>query len=71
MHWEIEDLEYSNDLIYSIEREKDIEASWQKWEEEQDNKNRLPAIIKIITPIMNNETQCNTRTIRGTHQEKL
>jgi len=64
----LEDWEYPDDEIYAIERQKDIEYSWQQWEE---NKNRLPAIIKIITPILKNENQRNTRTIRGTHQEKL
>jgi hypothetical protein len=45
MDWVIEDWEYPDDEIYAIERQKDIEYSWQQWEE---NKNRLPAIIKVI-----------------------
>jgi hypothetical protein len=52
MNW-FEDWEYPNDHIYAIERQKDIEASWQQWEEEQETKNRLPAIIKVLTPITN------------------
>jgi hypothetical protein len=52
MGW-FEDWEYPNDHIYAIERQKDIEASWQQWEEEQETKNRLPAIIKVLTPITN------------------
>ena len=70
MNW-FEDWEYPNDHIYAMERQYDIEVSWQQWEEEQISKNRLPAIIKVLTPITTNETECNTRTIRRTHQTKL
>jgi hypothetical protein len=69
MSW-FEDWEYPNDHIYAMERQKDIESSWQQWEEEQTNKKRLPAIIKVVTPVIN-ETECNTRTIRRAHQTKL
>ena len=69
MSW-FEDWEYPNDHIYAMERQKDIESSWQQWEEEQTNKKRLPAIIKVVTPVIN-ETEYNTRTIRRAHQEKL
>lgn len=70
MSW-LEDWEYPNDHIYAMERQHDIESSWQQWEEEQDRKKRLPAIIQVLTPITTNEAQCNTRTIRRAHQTKL
>lgn len=66
MNWS-EDWEYPNDHIYAMERQKDIESSWQEWEE---SKNRLPAIIKVVKPITN-ETKYNTRKVRRTHQERL
>jgi hypothetical protein len=71
MDWGLEDWEYPNDHIYAIERQKDIEASWQQWEEEQAVKNRLPAIIKIEIPILTDEAECNTRTVRRAHQTRL
>ena len=70
MSW-FEDWEYPNDHIYAIERQHDIEVSWQQWEEEQESKKRLPAIIKVLTPITKNEAQYNTRKVRRAHQEKL
>jgi len=70
MSW-LEDWEYPNDHIYAIERQHNIEIAWQQWEEEQDRKKRLPAIIQVLTPITTNETECNTRTIRRAHQTKL
>lgn len=70
MHW-LEDWEYPNDHIYAIERQRDIEVSWQQWEEEQERKKRLPAIIQVLTPITKDEAECNTRTIRRAHQTKL
>lgn len=63
MDWGLEDWEYPNDHIYAIERQKDIEISWQQWEEEQQSRNRLPAIIKIQTPTLNDEIHCYTRTV--------
>ena len=71
MDWGIEDWEYPNDHIYAIERQKDIEASWQQWEEEQQSRNRLPAIIKIEIPILNDEIHCHTRTVRRAQQKRL
>ena len=71
MDWGLEDWEYPNDHNYAIERQKDVEASWQQWEEEQQSRNRLPAIIKIEIPILNDEANCNTRTVRRAHQERL
>jgi hypothetical protein len=70
MSW-FEDWEYPNDHIYAIERQHDIEVAWQQWEEEQERKKRLPAIIKVLTPITTDEAECNTRTIRRAHQAKL
>jgi hypothetical protein len=66
MNWS-EDWEYPNDEIYAIERQKEIEASWQQWEEEQENNKRKPAIIKVVTPITKNEVKCKPSTVRGTH----
>jgi hypothetical protein len=70
MDWILEDWEHPNDEIYAIERQRDIEAAMYQWQEEQMSK-RLPAIIQVLTPITTNEAQCNTRTIRRAHQEKL
>jgi hypothetical protein len=70
MNWS-EDWEYPNDEIYAIERQKEIEASWQQWEEEQEARNRLPAIIKIKTPILTDEAKHKPSTVRGAHQTKL
>jgi len=71
MDWGLEDWEYPNDHIYAIERQKDIEASWQQWEEEQERNKRLPALIKVVTPILTDEAERNTRTVRGAHQTRL
>jgi hypothetical protein len=70
MDWILEDWEFPNDEIYAMERQKDIEAAMYQWEEEQMFK-RLPAIIKVVTPILKDEAECNTRTIRRAHQAKL
>lgn len=70
MNW-FEDCEYPNDHIYAYERYRDVVDSWHRWEEEQGSKNRLPAIIKIVKPILNDEANCNTRTVRRAHQERL
>jgi len=72
MDWLCQDWEYPNDEMYAIERQRDIEAAMYQWEEEQMSKNRLPAIIKIVKPILNDEANiCNTRTVRRAHQERL
>ena len=47
-----------------------MEASWQQWEEEQVSKNRKPAIIKIVKPIVN-EIERKPSTIRGARQTRL
>lgn len=69
MNWS-EDYEYPNDHIYAMERQRDIEIAWQQWEEEQESKNRKPAIIKVVKPI-NHETECQPSAIRGANQEGL
>ena len=70
MNWS-EDWEYPNDHIYAMERQKDIEASWQQWEEEQASKNRKPASIKVVKPLKKDEAECSTTTIRRAHPERL
>lgn len=67
MSWSIEDWEYPNDEVYAIERQKDIEASWRQWEEDN---NRKPAIIKVITPIKN-EAKRKSKSIRRARQKRL
>ena len=69
MDWVLEDWEYPNDHIYAMERHHDMQVEWQQWEEEQVK--RLPAIIKIETPILTDEAERNTRTVRGAHQTRL
>ena len=71
MDWILEDWEYPNDHIYAMERHHDMQLEWQQWEEEQAAKNRLPAIIKVVTPILTDEAERNTRTVRGAHQTRL
>lgn len=66
MDWVLQDWKYPNDHIYAMERQKDIEASWQQWEEEQVTKKRKPAIIKIVKHEINNKPS----TIRGAHQKR-
>ena len=58
MNW-IEDWEYPNDLIFAIERQKDIENSWREFEE------RKPA--KIIV----NEIKPRSRTFYRTTKKIL
>jgi len=62
MDWLLEDWEYPNDHIYAMEREYDIQLSWQKWEQEQAEKNRRPALIKVLTP-KKDEITYNSSTI--------
>jgi hypothetical protein len=71
MDWVLEDWEYPNDHIYAMEKHHDMQLEWQQWEEEQERKKRLPAIIKVVTPILLDEAECNTRTIRRAHQKRL
>ena len=71
MDWVLEDWEYLNDHIYAMERHHDMQVEWQQWEEEQKRNKRLPAIIKVVTPILLDEAECNTRTVRRAHQKRL
>ena len=71
MDWILEDWEYPNDHIYAMERHHDMQLEWQQWEEEQERNKRLPAIIKVVTPILTDEAERNTRTVRGAHQTRL
>jgi len=71
MDWVLEDWEYPNDHIYAMERHHDMQLEWQQWEDEQERKKRLPAIIKVVTPILTDEAERNTRTVRGAHQTRL
>jgi len=71
MDWVLEDWEYPNDHIYAMEKHHDMQLEWQQWEEEQERKKRLPAIIKVVTPILTDEAERNTRTVRGAHQTRL
>ena len=71
MDWVLEDWEYPNDHIYAMERHHDMQLEWQQWEEEQERNKRLPAIIKVVTPILTDEAERNTRTVRGAHQTRL
>ena len=70
MNWS-EDWEYPNDHIYAMERQKDIEASWQQWEEEQASKRRKPAIIKVVKPLKKDEAECKPTAVRRAHPERL
>lgn len=70
MNWS-EDFEYPNDHIYAMERYKDVVDSWHRWEEEQESKNRLPAIIKVIKPITTDEIINRSSTVRRAHQKRL
>lgn len=44
--WTLEDweMEFQKDEAYALERQKDIERSWEEWE----YKNKKPAKIKLI-----------------------
>jgi len=69
MNW-FEDWEYPNDHVYAMERQKDLEASWQQWEEEQAKKKK-PAIIKVEKPELIDEAECKSTTVRRAHQRRL
>lgn len=73
MDWLCQDWEHEalKDDIYLMESRIQMEVEWQQWEEEQENKKRLPAIIKVEIPILTDEVQRNTRTVRGAHQTRL
>lgn len=67
MDWILEDWEYPNDHIYAIEKEHDIQVACQQWEEAQESKNRLPAIIKVQKPILIDENKLKPRTVSRAH----
>ena len=73
MEWLCQDWEHEalKDDIYLMESKIQMEIEWQQWEEEQERKKRLPAIIKVVKPILTDEGQCNTRTVRRAHQTRL
>lgn len=71
MDWMMQDWEYPNDHIYAMERYKDVVDSWHKWEDEHAAKNRLPAIIKVLTPIKKDEAISRSQTVRRAHQTRL
>lgn len=68
MDWLLQDWEYTCDEVYALERQKEVEASWQEWEE---NRKRKPAIIKVVTPEKIHEAKYKSSTVRGTNQERL
>lgn len=49
MDWMNQDWEHEalKDEIYLMEHRRQMEIEWQQWEEEQERKKRLPAIIQI------------------------
>jgi len=73
MDWLCQDWEHEalKDDIYLMESKIQMEIEWQQWEEEQERKKRLPAIIKVVKPILTDEAEHNTRTVRGAHQTRL
>jgi len=73
MDWLSQDWEHEalKDDIYLMESRIQMEIEWQQWEKEQERRKRLPAIIKVVTPILTDETERNSRTVRGAHQTRL
>lgn len=73
MDWLCQDWEHEalKDDIYLMESRIQMEIEWQQWEEEQERRKRLPAIIKVVTPILTDEADSNTRTVRRAHQTRL
>ena len=72
MDWLCQDWEHEalKDDIYLIESRIQMEIEWQQWEEEQ-ARNKKPAIIKVIKPILTDEAECNTTAVRRAHQTRL
>lgn len=62
MDWVLEDWEYTNDEIYALERQKDIEKSWQKYEE--------TVKFKIINKT-NNDINTASSKVRGVDQKVI
>lgn len=73
MDWLCQDWEHEalKDDIYLMESRIQMEIEWQQWEEEQERRKRLPALIKVVTPILTDEADSNTRTVRRAHQARL
>jgi hypothetical protein len=73
MDWLCQDWEHEalKDDVYLMEHKMQVQIEWQQWEEEQERRKRLPAIIKVLTPIIRDEATSDTRTIRRAHQTKL
>lgn len=65
MNWMSQDWEHEalKDEIYLIESRIQMEIEWQQWEEEQERKKRLPAVITVEKPILTNEVERNPRTV--------
>jgi hypothetical protein len=65
MNWMSQDWEHEalKDEIYLIESRIQMEIEWQQWEEEQERRKRLPAVITVEKPILKHETECNPRTV--------
>jgi hypothetical protein len=65
MNWMSQDWEHEalKDEIYLIESKIQMEIEWQQWEEEQERKKRLPAVITVEKPILTNEVERNPRTV--------
>ena len=73
MDWLCQDWEHEalKDEIYLMESKMQMKIEWQQWEEEQERRKRLPAVIKIVTPVLTHEVQRNTRTVRGAHKKRI
>ena len=65
MNWMSQDWEHEalRDEIYLIESKMQMEIEWQQWEEEQERRKRLPAVITVEKPILKYETERNPRTV--------
>lgn len=59
MDWLCQDWEHEalKDDIYLMESRIQMEIEWQQWEEEQERRKRLPALIKVVTPILTDEAE--------------
>lgn len=59
MDWLCQDWEHEalKDEIYLMESRIQMEVEWQQWEEEQERRKRLPAVIKVVTPILTDEAE--------------
>jgi hypothetical protein len=64
MDWLRQDWEHESqkDEIYLMEHKIQMELEWQQWEEEQENKRRKPAVIKLIKPITEKQDEVNYNT---------